>query len=305
MTTTNSPSTLGASVDTFHYKPRGFWQDVWRRFLKDRLAIMGGLIFFGLCLISFSAPLVSQYITHYDPDRINLRVSYAPPSAEHWFGTDEYGRDYFTRLVYAGRISMSIGVMYALVSLTVGVVVGLLAGFYGKLFDDILQAFINIVAALPLLPLLILIGSLIKLDWIMLVFILAAFGWVGASRQVRGLVLSIRQRDYVTAATTLGANDVRIMIKHILPNVFSIVLVILGFDISGAILTESSLSFLGYGVQPPTATWGNMLTNSLAYTTKAPWLVVFPGLAIALTVLSIYLFADGLRDVMDPRLRSR
>lgn len=305
MTTTNSPSTLGASVDTFHYKPRGFWQDVWRRFLKDRLAIMGGLIFFGLCLISFSAPLVSQYITHYDPDKINLRVTYAAPSADHWFGTDEYGRDYFTRLVYAGRISMSIGVMYALVSLTVGVVVGLLAGFYGKLFDDILQAFINIVAALPLLPLLILIGSLIRLDWVMLVFVLAAFGWVGSSRQVRGLVLSIRQRDYVTAATTLGANDVRIMIKHILPNVFSIVLVILGFDISGAILTESSLSFLGYGVQPPTATWGNMLTNSLAYTTKAPWLVVFPGLAIALTVLSIYLFADGLRDVMDPRLRSR
>ena len=193
--------------------------------------------------------------------------------------------------------------MFAAVSLTIGVVLGLMAGFYGGWIDDLLQAIINIFNAIPFLPLLIIIGSMVKLGWVELALIISMLGWTGASRQVRGLVLSIKQRDYVLAARTIGASDARIMFQHILPNVFSIVLVIVGFDVAGAILTESGLSFLGFGVQPPTATWGNMLSNSLAYTTKAPWLILFPGLTISLTVLSVFLLADGLRDAMDPRLR--
>jgi peptide/nickel transport system permease protein len=254
--------------------------------------------------VSLCAPLISQYLTHYEPNRINLREVYQPPSAKHWFGTDEYGRDYFTRIVYAGRISLSIGFLFAAVSLTIGVILGLAAGYYGGKFDDLMQAVINVMNAIPFLPLLVIIGSMIRLTWVDLAIILALLGWTGASRQVRGLVLSIKQRDYVMAARTVGARNVSIMFRHILPNVMSIVLVIVGFDVAAAILTESSLSFLGFGVQPPTATWGNMLSNSLAYTTKAPWLVVFPGVAISLTVLSVFLLADGLRDAMDPRLRS-
>jgi peptide/nickel transport system permease protein len=264
---------------------------------------MGGLIFVLLCLLAVSAPWISENITHYDPNRINLTQTYGSPSVQHWFGTDEYGRDYFTRTIYAGQISLSIGFLFAAVSLTIGVVLGLAAGYYGGWFDDLLQAIINIFNGIPFLPLLIIIGSMVRLGWVELALILAVLGWTGASRQVRGLVLSIKQRDYVLAARTVGASDVRIMFQHILPNVFSIVLVIVGFDVASAILTESALSFLGFGVQPPTATWGNMLSNSLAYTTKDAWLIVFPGLAISLTVLSVFLLADGLRDAMDPRLR--
>ncbi len=283
---------------------RSFWQDAWIRFTHDRLAVAGALIFAFLCALAILAPLISDHITGYNPDKINLSENYAPPNLKHWFGTDEYGRDYFTRTIYAGRISLSIGLLFAIVSLTIGVVLGLAAGYYGGWIDDLLQAIINIFNAIPFLPLLIIIGSLVKLGWVELALILSILGWTGASRQVRGLVLSIRQRDYVLAARTVGASHKRIMFQHILPNVFSIVLVIVGFDVAGAILTESALSFLSFGVQPPTATWGNMLSNSLSYTTKAPWLVFFPGLAISLTVLSVFLLADGLRDAMDPRLKA-
>lgn len=282
---------------------RSFLRDSWDRFRRDRLAIAGGLIFLFLCLVAISAPLISQNVTGYDPDKINLRDNYQGPTAKHWFGTDEYGRDYFTRIVWAGRISLSIGFLVALVSVTVGVILGLTSGYFGGLVDDSFQAIVNIVSAIPFLPILIIIGSLVKLDWVGVALLLSALGWTGTLRLVRGQVLSAKQRDYVLAARSIGARNLRIMFQHILPNVFAIVLVIIGFDIVGAMLTEATLSFLGFGVQPPTATWGNMLSNALAYTTRNPWLVVFPGLAISLTVLSVYLLADGLRDAMDPRLR--
>ncbi|MBI5302521.1 MAG: ABC transporter permease [Chloroflexi bacterium] len=282
---------------------RSFWQDTWQRFRRDRLAIAGGLVFLLLCLISLAAPLVSQYVTGYDPDKNNLSEQWKPPTAKHWFGTDEYGRDYFTRIVWAGRVSLSIGFFVAIASVVIGVTLGLIAGYFGGWIDDLLQAVVNVIAAIPFLPLLIIIGSMIRLDALGMAFLLSVLGWTGELRLVRGQVLSVKQRDYVLAARAVGARNGRIMAQHLLPNVFSIVLVILGFDIVGAILTESSLSFLGFGVAPPTATWGNMLTNSLSYYTRAPWLVVFPGIAISLTVLSVYLLADGLRDAMDPRLR--
>jgi ABC-type dipeptide/oligopeptide/nickel transport system permease subunit len=283
--------------------PISFWQDVWRRLRRDRLAMMAAVTFLSLCLLSLAAPLISTYVTGYDPDRINLRDQYAPPSRSHWFGADEYGRDYFTRIIYAGRISLAIGFGFALISLTIGVLLGVAGGYYSGVFDDILQNAINVISAIPFLPLLIIISSMFKPNVAMLVLILSAFGWIGASRYMRGLVLSLKQRDYILAARTVGARDNRIMFTHILPNVFSAALIIVGFDIAGAILTESTLSFLGFGVQPPTASWGNMLSNARSYMSKSPWLVFFPGLFISLTVLSVYLLADGLRDAMDPRLR--
>lgn len=288
-----------------HAPAHSFWRDVWWCFCRDRLALAGGGLFLCLCLISACAPWLAQHVTHHDPNRINLAETYRAPGTSHWFGTDEYGRDYFTRTLYAGRISLSIGLLFAAVSLSIGVVLGLGGGYYGRWFDDLLQALINVVTTLPGLPLLIIVGSMVRLGWVQLALLLALLGWTGASRQVRAVVLSVKQREFVLAARTVGASDRRIMFRHILPNVFSIVLVMLGFDVAGAILAESSLSFLGFGVHPPTATWGNMLSNSLAYTTRAPHLVVFPGLAISLTVLSVFLLADGLRDAMDPRLRTK
>ncbi len=288
--------------DRLTASPRSYWRDSWARFRRDRLAILGGIIFVLFCLLALLAPWISAYVTHYDPNRIDLRAAYAVPGPEHWFGADEYGRDYFTRAIYAAQISLGIGFLYAAVTLSVGVIAGLAAGYYGGWLDDLLQGIINLVVAIPFLPLLIVVSSMVKTDWVGLALILAALGWPGASRQVRGLVLSIKERDYVLAARTIGVSDARIMFQHILPNVFSIVLVMLGFDVASAILIESGLSFLSFGVQPPTATWGNMLTNSIAYTTKDPWLVFFPGLLISLTVLSVFLLADGLRDAMDPRL---
>jgi peptide/nickel transport system permease protein len=282
---------------------RSFWQDAWVRFRRDRLAIIGGIIFLFLCVVSLSAPWVSENVTGYDPNKINMREDYQPPSERHWFGTDDYGRDYFTRIVWAGRVSLAIGFSVAIVSVLIGVTLGLVAGYFGGWIDDALQAAVNIIAAIPFLPLLIIIGSLVRLDAMGVAFLLSILGWTGELRLVRGQVLSVKQRDYVLAARAVGSNSARIMFQHIFPNVFSIVLVVLGFNIVGAILTESSLSFLGFGVAPPTATWGNMLTKALSYVGRAPWLVVFPGIAISLTVLSVYLLADGLRDAMDPRLR--
>jgi ABC-type dipeptide/oligopeptide/nickel transport system permease subunit len=301
--TRSAADSAGALENALRGPSRSFWQDAWYRFRRDRLAIAGGLVFLFLCLLALCAPLVSQYVTGYDPDRINLRENYQPPSAAHWFGTDEYGRDYFTRTVWAGRISLTIGFLVAIGSVVIGVTLGLISGYFGGKVDDFFQAVVNIVAATPFLPLLIIIGSLVKMDWIGVAFLLTILGWTGELRLVRGQVLSVKQRDYVLAAQAIGVKDGRIMFQHILPNVFSIVLVILGFDIVGAMLTEAGLSFLGFGVQPPTATWGNMLSNALAYATRNPWLVFFPGLAISLAVFSIYLLADGLRDAMDPRLR--
>lgn len=293
--TTNAPSRRSLS----------FWQDAWRRFLAQRISVISGLVFLVLCLSAIAAPLISQYVTHYDPDRINLREDYQAPNAKHWFGTDEYGRDYFTRIVWAGRVSLGIGFAFTLISLTIGVILGIAAGYYGKVFDDMLQGAINLWGSIPQLPLLIIIGSMFQLTPLTLVLLLSAFGWIGSSRYIRGLVLSLKQRDYILAAQSLGARNQRIMFQHILPNVFASVLVIAGFDVIGAIFTESGLSFLGFGVSPPTATWGNMLSNSLAYASRNPWLVVFPGFAISITALSLFLLADGLRDATDPRLRNK
>jgi len=299
---TAGPTTLAEEPALRRPSP-SFWADAWQRFSHDRLALMGAAIFLFLCLLALAAPWISPNVTHYDPNRINLKETYARPSLQHWFGTDEYGCDYFTRTVFSGRISLNIGFLFTAVSLTIGVVLGLAAGYCGRIFDDLLQAVINIFASIPFLPLLIVIGSMVKLGCVELALLLAFLGWVGASRQVRGVVLSVKQRDCVLAARTVGASDVRIMFQHILPHVLSVAVVIVGFDVATAILTESVLAFLGFGVQPPTATWGNMLSNSLAYAIKDPWLVVFPGLAISLRVLSVFLLTDGLRDAMGPQLR--
>jgi peptide/nickel transport system permease protein len=260
-------------------------------------------LFTVICLVTVTAPLVATFVLHTDPNAQDLRNNFAAPSVGSWLGTDELGRDNLTRLLYAGRVSLLIGFMIALVSLVVGVPLGLVAGFYGRFVDDAINAFIQVLQNIPSLFLLIILSVTFRPDVTTLAIIIGLTGWTGTARLVRGQTLSVSRRDYIDAARVLGASDARILFQHILPNLISVVTVVAGFEIAAGILAESGLSYLGLGVQPPTASWGNMLQNSLDYVTRAPWLVAAPGIMIFLTVLAIFLVADGLRDAFDPRMK--
>lgn len=277
------------------------WQRAVRQVRRDRVTLVAGAILLVVALLSISAPLIGS-VMKLDPDAQDLLSRLDPPSPRHLLGTDDLGRDILIRLLYAGQVSLLIGVLATATSLTIGVSLGLLAGFYRAIVDDAVNALIQTTVNIPLLFLLILLAVIFDPGVVGLAVIIGLFSWQGTARQVRALVLSVSQRDYVDAARALGAADLHLIVRHVLPNVVSIVLVVAGFDVAGAILAESGLSALGLGVQPPTASWGNMLSKSFDYALKAPWLVVSPGVMIFLTVLSVFLIADGLRDALDPRV---
>lgn len=281
-------------------QPRGYWADACRKFRADRVAVVAGTTFALLCLISLAAPLIS-IASGYGPTQMDLTRPNAAPSLTHPFGGDEYGRDYLIRTVWAGRVSLTMGFAVAAVALTIGLGAGLLAGYLGGWVDDVVNAVINTLIALPGMFVLILAATLVPPSLTSLALIIGGLGWTGAARQVRAVVLSAKQRDYVLAAEVLGASRSRIMLRHILPNVSSIAVVVAGFEVAAGILVESGVSFIGLGIQPPEASWGNMLTNSLRYVYTSPWLVVYPGFFIFVSVLCVYLLADGLRDALDPR----
>jgi len=290
---------------------QGYVAATWTRFRQDRVS-MAALVLLGLIvLLTLLGPPLIQAALGLDPYRQTLARRYQPPSVTNPFGTDDLGRDVLARTLVAGRVSFSIGLIIAIVSLAVGVPVGLASGYFGGRFDDVSNAVIQTLANIPGMFLLILLSATFRsvqvpfLSWtFLLAIIIGLLGWMGTARLVRGMALTVREREYVRAAEALGASNGRIISRHLFPNVFSIVTVIAGFDVAGGILAESGLSYLGLGVQPPTASWGNMLGASLENVTRAPWLVAFPGAAIMLTTLSVFLIADGLRDALDPRLRS-
>ena len=279
----------------------GYWQRAFRHVRKDKVTVFAFFLLLAISLLSISAPLIGNLIDQ-DPNSTQLLARLKGPSSEHWLGTDDVGRDVLIRLLYAGRVSLLIGVLAALTAFVIGVTAGLLAGFYQRWVDDAINAIIQTTINIPLLFLLILLSVIFRPGVGGLAFILGLLSWQGNARQIRASVLSVKRQDYVDAARVLGSKDGRIMFRHIFPNVTSIVLVVTGFDVAGAILAESGLSALGLGIQPPTASWGNMLAKSFQYSTKAPWLVVSPGVMICLTVLSIFLLADGIRDALDPRI---
>jgi peptide/nickel transport system permease protein len=219
----------------------------------------------------------------------------------HWMGTDQAGRDVLSRGLYGGRISLRIGAYVAAISMTLGVVMGLVSGYYAAtLVDDAINAVIQTLGSIPLLFLLIILSRVFNPGPEGLSFLLGIFGWMGISRLIRGQIFSIREREYIAASRAVGASTWRILFRHLLPNVSSIVIVVGVFNIAGAIIAEASLSYLGVGIDPPLASWGNMMQGSLGNFTAAPWLVLAPGLFIFLTTLSIYLIGDGLRDALDP-----
>jgi peptide/nickel transport system permease protein len=298
-----------AADRAFTRPARSFLSSSFRRFVRDRLSMVSLGLFLVIVLITVTAPLIATYVLDSSPEQMMRTpqgriATLQPPGPNYLLGTDELGRDTLTRLLYAGQVSLTIGFLVAAVSLAIGAPLGLVAGYYGGRMDDVVNAVVQFVINIPSLFILIILSVMFSPGVLGLAIIFGLFYWPATTRQVRGLVLSIRNRDYVDAARVLGARDARILARHILPNVISIVTVVAGFDVASAILGESALSFLGFGVPVPLSSWGNMLSGSQDTFRTAPWLVYPPGLMIFLTVLCVYLIADGLRDAFDPRLRA-
>jgi peptide/nickel transport system permease protein len=278
------------------------WARAWRSFRANKPALVALVIMVLLLLLAIGAPLLSRYVTHVGPDDQRLLDSFTPSSARHWLGADEIGRDVLTRIAYGGQVSLGVAFLAVAVALLVGTLVGALAGYYGRWVDTVLMRFVDMMLSIPAIFLLILIGALFRVGPAMLAVIIALLGWFGLARLLRGEILSIKRREYVEAARVLGVRDRAIIARHILPNVLHIIIVWATVAVPGFILTEAALSFLGLGVQPPTPSWGNMLTNSTRYFYKSIGLVFIPGFFITITVLSLSLIGNALRDALDPRL---
>lgn len=278
---------------------QGYWAIAWRRFKKHRLAMAGGVAI----LLFISASILAGALTPYAFDQIDLYNRKATPSWSHPLGTDELGHDVLTRLLYAGRISLLVGFSAALAAVILGMLVGGIAGYYGGWLDNLLMRFTDVMFSLPDLPILIIIARYIggRVDGI--IFVLVIFAWMGPARLVRGELLKLRTREFTEAARAIGASDTRILARHLIPNSLAPVIVAATLTVGGAILSEAALSFLGIGIQPPTPSWGNMLQNAQDFIWSTPWLAIWPGAMIFLTVLCFNFLGDGLRDALDPRLK--
>jgi peptide/nickel transport system permease protein len=271
---------------------------IWNRFRENPLAVAGIVIVFTLALIALSAPLVAPY----NPDAINVYSVFSPPSNAHPFGTDELGRDVLSRMIWGSRVSLSVGFIAVGIAIAIGIIVGAVAGFYGGAVDAVLMRFVDIMLSIPTFFLMLAIIAVVEPSIRVIMIVIGLTGWMDVARLVRAEFLTLKERDFVLAARATGAGDSRLIFRHIIPNALSPVFVAATFGIGGAILTESGLSFLGLGVQPPDASWGNILTSGKDNITVAWWLSLFPGLAILITVLCYNLVGEGLRDALDPRL---
>jgi peptide/nickel transport system permease protein len=277
---------------------------IWRRFRKHKLALAG----LGMMTLFVALCILVPWAANYDPGKTHLDVMREAPSAAHIFGTDELGRDLFIRLWDGGRISISIGLATMLIAIAIGTTIGATAGFYGGHIDNILMRFTDFMLSIPQLFLLLIFAQLLRSTNnptisggpMPIIIIIGILVWPPVARLVRGQFLSLKAKEFVEAAHMSGARSFRIIFRHILPNAASPIIVAATLRVGAAIITESTLSFLGFGVQPPTATWGNMLKNAQAQMTYAPWTAIFPGLAILFTVLSLNYIGDGLRDALDP-----
>ncbi len=281
---------------------QSYWQIAWRRFLKHRLALIGGTACLLLTLMAVAAP----WIAPHQFDKIDLTNRWGRPAAAgNYFGTDELGRDVLTRIMYAGRISLVVGYVTAVTISVVGSLVGSVAGFYGGWVDSVLMRLVDMLIAVPLLPLYLILAALIPGGGVgRIVLIFTMFGWTTVARLVRGQILSLKSQDFVEAGRAMGASEARLILRHLIPNALAPVIVAATLAVGTAILSESGLSYLGLGIQPPTPSWGNMLQRAQEYLLKASWLAVFPGLFIFMTVLSFNFLGDGLRDALDPRLKT-
>ncbi len=273
--------------------------DFFKKLRRRPSLLIGGL----LTLLVVGMAVLAPWLAPYDPvDFADLMVSEEPPSTQFWFGTDNYGRDIFSRVIYGSRISLAVGLLSQLINTFIGVILGLTAGYFGRWWDDLVMGVTNIMLTIPALIFALAIMALLGPGLLNVFIALGLTNWSYTCRITRSQVLSSRSLDYVTAARALGYGRGRIMLTQILPNITGPILVIATLGVAYAILLEASLSFLGLGAQPPTPSWGAMLATAREQLFTAPWISIFPGLAIFITVMGLNLFGDGLRDILDPHL---
>jgi peptide/nickel transport system permease protein len=273
--------------------------DFWYRFLKNKMAVAGGVVVILLFVVSFLSPFISPY----DPNEIDLQNVLSSPSRDHLFGTDQLGRDVMSRMIWGAGISLKVGFVATGIAIFVGAILGAIAGYYGRWVDAVIMRFVDIMLCFPSFFLILAVIAILEPSIWNIMIVIGLTGWMGITRLVRADFISLKERDFVQAARGIGASDFRIIFRHILPNAMASVLVAATLGVAGAILTESALSFLGIGVQPPTPSWGNILTAGKDNIDIAWWLSLYPGLAILITVLGYNLLGEGIRDSLDPRLR--
>lgn len=276
------------------------WRSVLRRFMKHRLAVAGMLTLLALAIAVYVGPLVSPYA--FDGNDLALGGNWRP-SLQHWLGTDELGRDVLTRLLYAGRISMTVGLIVATLSVLVGTLVGAFAGYFGSWVDAVAMRLVDVIQSVPLLMLLMVLVAFLGHDLRIIVLVISLTSWTGVARLVRGEILALKAQEFVEAARAVGVGPMGQIFRHLVPNSLAPVFVSATLGVADAITLESALSFLGVGIQPPIPSWGNLLTDAQQYLIMTPWLAFYPGLLIFLTVASINFVGDGLRDALDPKLK--
>jgi oligopeptide transport system permease protein len=301
---------LGSATDTIEARLMepvagvGFWKDAWRRFLKSRIAVTGGVILIAVILLTLLAPLLTPYAN----DQQDLAHQLQAPSWTHPFGTDLTGRDLFTRTLYGGRLSLAVGLVATLVSLLIGVTWGAVAGYKGGTADNVMMRVVDLLYSLPFMFFVILLVAYFGRHLVLLFLALGAVQWLTMSRIVRGQMLQLRGQEFVTAITALGASHRRIILRHLLPNLLGPIIVYATLTVPAVMLEEAFLSFLGLGVQPPNSSWGLLAAEGASAITAihtAWWLILFPGVALGATLFALNFLGDGLRDALDPRLRNR
>jgi peptide/nickel transport system permease protein len=314
--------TGGQTAGVLEGPSEGYWKQSWTRLRRDRFGMTFAVILAVLGALSLAAPAISALVTHYDPNSQDLTDIFGRASTAHWLGTDELGRDTLTRLVWGGRISLGVALLSVTLFITIGTTVGMFAGYYRGIIDEILMRAVDMLLAIPPIFLFILVSSLLPIPigldpghpWfiirhnpISLAVVIASVSWGWVARLVRNEVLSLRDRDFVLAAHSLGASDWRLMFRHLLPNVLPVIIVAASLGVGQIVLVEAGLDFIGVGIQPPDASWGDMLTNAQRedFLYHSPLLVILPGAAILLSVLSANMLGNAMRDAFDPRSANR
>ncbi len=305
MAAVTAPAARGVDVSQ-RKVAAGLWETAWYRLRHDRLTIAASVVLIFLLLTSVLAPVIAERVFNTTELSQELLKTYQRPTFDppkYLFGSDELGRSQVVRMMYGGQVSLFIGFVAAFMNITIGVGLGLIAGYLRGAVDDVITWFVTTLNSVPTIFLLIIFSALFSPSALLLTLVIGVLFWTGVTNFVRGQTFALREREFITAAKTIGASSTRIMFRHILPNVLPLIFVLMAIDVGTIILAESALSYLGLGVPPGTPSWGSMLTNAASYFHRAPWLVVPPGGAIFLTVLCLYLIGDGLRDALDPRLK--
>lgn len=279
---------------------QSYWSISWNIFKKNKVAMVCLVIVIILCLVAIFAPIIAPY----DPDAQVLSDRLMKPCAAHWFGTDDFGRDIFSRIVYGCRISLSVGVVSQIIATVIGYTMGVCAGYFGGKVDAVISFIIQVFSSFPFLLFAIAVMFVLGPGLVNLYLALGLLGWASTARLIRGDVMRLKKMEYIDACKVSGGSSFRIIMKHLLPNCLSTLIVTVTLGIPNAIMSEASLSFLGLGVKPPMASWGSMISYSQPYFRSATYFTVIPGLAIIITVLAFNMLGDGLRDALDPKLRS-